>query len=63
MCNPSLRKEALYIMGKIKLIFQRARTCKTKGRDENAWIQVVIQPLVELALELSGNGKFLLQSV
>jgi hypothetical protein len=34
-----------------------------RGRDENAWCQVVIQPLMELALELSGNGKMLLQSM
>ena len=61
-CNSSPREE-LYTLGKVKQIFQRARTCKTRGRDENAWCQVVVQPLVELALELSGNGKLLLQSV
>ncbi|KAL5371450.1 hypothetical protein PMIN06_012891 [Paraphaeosphaeria minitans] len=62
-CNPSLREELRYTLGKVKQIFKRARTCKTRGRDENAWCQVVIQPLMELALELSGNGKMLLQSV
>jgi hypothetical protein len=62
-CNTSLREELQYLLGKVKQIFQHAKTCKTRGCDENAWRQVVVQPLVELALELSGNGKLLLQCV
>ena len=62
-CNSSFREELQYTLSKVKKIFQRARTCKTGGRDENAWCQVVIQPLMKLALKLSGNGKLLLQSV
>ncbi|KAF2240216.1 hypothetical protein BU26DRAFT_573006 [Trematosphaeria pertusa] len=62
-CDLPLREELQYTLKKVKQIYQRARTCKTRGRDENAWCQVVIQPLVELALELAGNGKLLLQSV
>ncbi|KAH8689736.1 hypothetical protein GQ44DRAFT_241180 [Phaeosphaeriaceae sp. PMI808] len=52
-----------YTLGKVKKIFQRAQTCYALGRDENAWCQVVIQPLVKLALKLSGRDKLLLQSV
>ncbi|KAF1992672.1 hypothetical protein P154DRAFT_583634 [Amniculicola lignicola CBS 123094] len=59
-CEPALRRELQYTLKKVKQIYQRARTCKMRGRDKNAWCQVVIQPLVELALELSGNSKLLL---
>ncbi|KAJ4286960.1 hypothetical protein N0V90_012840 [Kalmusia sp. IMI 367209] len=62
-CNPILREQLQYILRKVKQIWKRARTCYQEGRDENAWCQVVIQPLMELALKLSGNGKMLLQSV
>jgi hypothetical protein len=62
-CGSPFREELQCTLRKVKQSSQRARTCKPRGRDKIAWCQVVIQPLVELALDLSGNGKLLLQSV
>lgn len=61
--DPFVRADLQYTLRKVKKIFQRARTCNARGRDENAWCQVVIQPLVKLALKLSSRDKLQLQSV
>ncbi|KAF1840122.1 uncharacterized protein K460DRAFT_371339 [Cucurbitaria berberidis CBS 394.84] len=48
---------------KIKEIFLNARDCKNGGRDENAWCDDVVRPLVHLAMELYGNDRWWFQSV
>lgn len=43
---------------KVKSIFLNARDCKDGSRDENAWCDDVVRPLVYLAMDLYGNGKW-----
>ncbi|KAF2003187.1 hypothetical protein P154DRAFT_520149 [Amniculicola lignicola CBS 123094] len=52
-----------YTWKKVKRIFQRARTCKECGCDENTWSHDIIRPLVKLALRLSTQGELRIQSV
>ncbi|KAF2789873.1 hypothetical protein K505DRAFT_365232 [Melanomma pulvis-pyrius CBS 109.77] len=59
-CSP---EELATIWNKIKEIFLNARDCKDGSRDENAWCDDVVRPLVYLAIYLYGNGKWWFQSV
>lgn len=47
----------------VKIIFLNARDCKSGSRDENAWCDDVVRPLIQLAMKLYGEGKWWLQSV
>jgi hypothetical protein len=47
----------------VKFIFLNARDCMKYSRDENAWCIDVVQPLLSLAMDLYGNGKWWFQSV
>jgi hypothetical protein len=51
------------LWNRIKTIFGNAHDCKDGGRDENAWCDDVVRPLIDLAMELYGGGKWWLQSV
>ncbi|KAJ4286952.1 hypothetical protein N0V90_012832 [Kalmusia sp. IMI 367209] len=51
------------VWNKVKKIFLNARDCKDGGRDENAWCDDVVRPLVHLAMELYGNNRWWFQSV
>jgi hypothetical protein len=44
-------------------IFLNARDGKNGSRDENACCDDVVRPLIHLAIELSGNGKWWFQNV
>lgn len=56
-------EELATIWKEAKKIFLNARDCKDGSRDENAWCDDVLQPLVHLAMDLYGNGKWWFQSV
>jgi len=47
----------------VKNIFLNAHDCKDGIRDENAWCNDVVRPLLSLAMDLYGNGKWWFQSV
>ena len=47
----------------VKTIFLNARDCKDGSRDENAWCDDVVRPLIHLTMELYGNGKWWFQNV
>jgi hypothetical protein len=47
----------------VKKIFLNARDCKDGGRDENAWCDDVVRPLIRLAMELDGSDAWWFQSV
>lgn len=47
----------------VKAIFLDARDCKRGSRDENAWCDDVVRPLIQLAIKLHAKGKWWLQSV
>ena len=61
--NPAVRAELEYTLRKVKKIFWNAFYCKTRGRDENAWCDDVVRPMVKLALRLYAKGKLRVQSV
>ncbi|KAF1364339.1 hypothetical protein EJ07DRAFT_172340 [Lizonia empirigonia] len=46
-----------------KKIFLNARDCKDAGRDENAWCDDVVRPLVHLVIDLYGEDRWWLQNV
>jgi hypothetical protein len=50
-------------LDRIKNIFRNACHCTESGRDENAWCYRVVWPLIELAMKLHDNSKFILESV
>ncbi|OCK73998.1 hypothetical protein K432DRAFT_387067 [Lepidopterella palustris CBS 459.81] len=56
-------EELSAIWKEAKMIFLNARDCKDGSRDENAWCDDVVRPLVHLAMELHGNNKWWFQSV
>lgn len=56
-------EELAVIWKEAKKIFLNARNCKDGSRDENAWCDDVVRPLVHLAMDLYGNGKWWFQSV
>ncbi|KAH7119534.1 hypothetical protein B0J11DRAFT_440129, partial [Dendryphion nanum] len=47
----------------VRTIFLNARDCKDGSRDENAWCDDVVRPLIHLTMELYGNGRWWFQSV
>lgn len=47
----------------VETIFLNARDCKDGGRDENAWCDDVFRPLLSLAIQLYGMGRWWLQNV
>lgn len=55
--------EMLPIWKEVKKIFLNARDCKDGSRDENAWCDDVVRPLVELAITLYGNDRWWFQNV
>ena len=61
--DPVVRADLEYTLRKVKKIFKKALHCQTKGRDENAWCDDVVRPMVKLALRLYAKGKLSLQSV
>lgn len=67
LSDPSLdsaaRAELEYTLRKVKQIYKKALHCQTRGRDENAWCDNVIRPMVKLALRLYAKGKLSLQNV
>ncbi|KAF1969952.1 hypothetical protein BU23DRAFT_601152 [Bimuria novae-zelandiae CBS 107.79] len=56
-------EELSAIWKEVKKIFLNARDCKDGGRDENAWCDDVVRPLLHLAMELDGNDRWWFQSV
>ncbi|KAK7178074.1 hypothetical protein PSPO01_15874 [Paraphaeosphaeria sporulosa] len=56
-------EELSTVWNEAKKIFLNARDCKDGGRDENAWCDDVVRPLVHLAMELYGNDRWWFQSV
>ncbi|KAI0571336.1 hypothetical protein A1F96_08973 [Pyrenophora tritici-repentis] len=56
-------EELSTIWKEAKKIFLNARDCKDGGRDENAWCDDVVRPLVHLAMELDGSDRWWFQSV
>ena len=56
-------EELLTIWKEAKKIFLNARDCKDGSRDENAWCDDVVRPLIQLAMELYGNDRWWFQSV
>jgi hypothetical protein len=56
-------EELSTIWKEAKKIFLNTRDCKDGGRDENAWRDDVVRPLVHLAIELDGNDRWWFQSV
>ena len=56
-------EELSIIWEEVKKIFLNARDCKEGSRDENAWCDDVVRPLVRLAIDLYGDGKWWFQSV
>lgn len=61
--SPTARAELEYTLRKVKKIHKKALHCQTKGRDENAWCDDVVRPMVRLALRLYAKDRFSLQSV
>lgn len=61
--DSAARAELEYTLRKVKNIFKKALHCQTRGRDENAWCDDVIRPMVKLALRLYAKGKLSLQNV
>jgi hypothetical protein len=57
------RARHIRVLRKVKKIWQKARVCQLRGRDENAWCMDVVQPLLKLAIKLEGADKLCLQSV
>ena len=47
----------------VKTIFLNARDCNDTSRDENAWCDDLVRPLIHLMMELYGNGKWWFQNV
>jgi hypothetical protein len=47
----------------VKAIFINASGCMKDSRDENAWCDDVVRPLIRLAIKLYGDGRWWLQSV
>jgi hypothetical protein len=56
-------EEMLTIWKEAKKIFLNARDCKDGSRDENAWCDDVVRPLVHLAIELYGGDRWWFQNV
>ena len=56
-------KELSTIWEEAKKIFLNARDCKDGSRDENAWCDDVVRPLVYLAMDSYGNNRWWSQSV
>ncbi|CAG5180769.1 uncharacterized protein ALTATR162_LOCUS9396 [Alternaria atra] len=56
-------EELSNIWKEAKKIFLNARDCKDGGRDENAWCDDVVRPLVHLAIKSDGNDRWWFQSV
>ena len=46
-----------------KKVFLNARDCKNGSRDENAWCDDVVRPLIHIAMDLYGRGRWWFQSV
>lgn len=61
--DPVVRAELEYTLRKVRKIFRKALHCQTRGRDENAWCDDVVRPMVRLALRLYAKGKLCVQSV
>ena len=61
--DPAVRAELEYTLRKVKKIYRKSRHCQTRGRDENAWRDDVVRPMVRLALRLYAKGKLCVQSV
>lgn len=61
--DPVVRADLEYTLKKVKMIFKKALHCQTRGRDENAWCDDVVRPIVRLALRLYAKGKLCVQSV
>jgi hypothetical protein len=47
----------------VKKIFVNAHDCKEGSRDENAWCNDVLQPLMQVAMDLYGQDRWWFQSV
>jgi hypothetical protein len=47
----------------VKKIFLNARDCKDGSRDENAWCDDVVRPLVHLAIKICGDNRWCFQNV
>ncbi|KAL9083130.1 MAG: hypothetical protein Q9165_008660 [Trypethelium subeluteriae] len=56
-------EELLRMWNEIKKIFLNARDCKDGSRDENAWCDDVVRPLLRLAMDLYSNDQWWFQSV
>ena len=56
-------KELFNIWKEVKKIFLNARDCKDGSRDENAWCDDVVRPLIYLAIDLYGENRWWFQSV
>ncbi|KAF2028946.1 hypothetical protein EK21DRAFT_90162 [Setomelanomma holmii] len=61
--DPVFRAQLEYTLMKVKKIFRKSLHCQTSGRDENAWCDEVVRPMVRLAIRLYAGGKLCLQSV
>ena len=56
-------EELSAIWKEAKKILLNARDCNDGSRDENAWCDDVVRPLIHLAMELYGNNEWWFQSV
>jgi len=55
--------ELLALWKAVKDVFINARDCMAGLRDENAWCDDVVRPLIRLAIKLYGKGRWWMQSV
>jgi hypothetical protein len=56
-------EELLPFWEEVKKIFLNARDCKDGSRDENAWCDDVVRPLVHLAMKMCGDNRWCFQNV
>jgi hypothetical protein len=56
-------KELSAFWEEVKKIFLNARDCKNGSRDENAWCDDVVRPLVHLAMKMYGDDRWCFQNV
>ena len=56
-------EELSTLWNEVKFIFLNARDCDVGARDENAWCDDVVRPLVHLAMKVYGDDRWWFQNV
>ncbi|KAF2015111.1 hypothetical protein BU24DRAFT_493574 [Aaosphaeria arxii CBS 175.79] len=61
--NEYSEQDLAAIWQKVKAIYRNALVCHSRLRDENAWSDEVVRPLIQLAIDLHGKGRWWMQNI